>query len=455
MAGSAATTFDDLMSRTPMRVFQWVTVVVCMLALVSDGIDMQLLGIIAPLVTADFGVDRGTFGIAMMAALVGFGLGAFSGGWLGDRIGRRYALAIATVIFASATAGASLADGVWSMAGWRVLGGLGFGAVYANALTMASEWVPERYRAVTLSTLSVGTPLGGTVVGWLGPLLAENYGWRSTFLFIGLGSLLLVIIVLLALRDSPAFLMLRGKHEQAERTARLVAGGPVALAAAREQGGADAAPIGVLHPTNMRFNIGVGLAFTAFALCAYAILNWSTSFLTAGGFTLQEAGRIISIAGITSMIGSVLAGILTRQFGSWKVMIGLSISLLATMLVTAFVVETLPDLPTADEKFLVLCLIGLAGALFSAGIAMMYVIMAAGYSPSCRSAGIGFGIFMSRVGAVSASGAGGWLLDLGAGSVIPYFAVLAVSAALVFVAAFVIDRHVPPLRQPEPEPVPA
>ena len=95
MAGQAATTFDEALSRAPMRVFQWVTVIVCMVALISDGIDMQLLGIISPLIIADFGVNRSVFGLAVGAALVGFGIGAFGGGWLGDRIGRRNALASA------------------------------------------------------------------------------------------------------------------------------------------------------------------------------------------------------------------------------------------------------------------------------------------------------------------------------------------------------------------------
>src|SRR4051794_30314814 len=166
-----ATTFGDAVSRAPMRAFQWATLIVCMVVLVSDGIDMQLLGIVAPLVIADYGVDRGTFGIAMSAALVGFGLGAWGGGWLGDSIGRRYTLALAALVFALATVGASQSDGVWHMALWRVLGGLGFGAAYANALAMASEWMPDRLRPVVISTLSVGTPIGGAVVGWIGPSL--------------------------------------------------------------------------------------------------------------------------------------------------------------------------------------------------------------------------------------------------------------------------------------------
>jgi hypothetical protein len=39
---------------------------------------------------------------------------------------------------------------------------------------MASEWLPERWRPVAVSTLAVGTPIGGAVVGSLGPDIAER-----------------------------------------------------------------------------------------------------------------------------------------------------------------------------------------------------------------------------------------------------------------------------------------
>ena len=443
----AAMTFGEAMSRAPLRAFQWATLAVCLLVLVCDGIDMQLLGIVAPLVIKAFGVTRGTFGIAMSAALVGFGLGAWSGGWLGDRIGRRYTLVIAALVFALSTVAASRADGVWTMAMWRVCGGLGFGAAYANALAMASEWLPERWRPVAISTLSVGTPLGGTVVGWIGPNLAHAYGWRGTFVVFGLATLLVAAVVLAILRDSPSFLLARGKTDEAARTARRVLKDDVELTAERHHTDLGSGPsVGVLHRSNLRLNIGVGVAFAAAALVAYGILNWTTTFLTAAGFTLPQAGNVVSVTGITSMVGSVAAGLLTRRFGSKLVLTSVSATLVVLLLALAFVVEALPAMPSPEQRLVVLALIGAAGAVFSAAIATMYVVMALGYPLSCRSAGIGFGIFMSRVGAIAASGLGGALLDFGKGSVIPFFGVLAVSAALIAAAALVLDRHVPAAR---------
>ena len=447
MAQPAAITFGEALSRAPLRAFQWATLAVCLLVLVCDGIDMQLLGVVAPVVIKDFHVTRGTFGIALSAALVGFGLGSWAGGWLGDVVGRRYALAVAALVFALATVAASRADGVWSMAGWRVLAGLGFGAGYSNALAMASEWLPERWRPVAVSTLSVGTPLGGTVAGWIGPMLVLASGWRGTFVAFGLATLLLLVFVLAVLRDSPSFLLAKGKAQAAGQAARRVLGGEFELKAdSHGELTAAGGRIGVLHRSNLRLNIGVGVAFAAAALVAYGILNWTTTMLTARGFTLGQAGNVVSVAGITSMVGSVAAGMLTRQFGSRRVLVAVGAILVVLLLAVAFVIQTLHAAPGPEQRLEVLAMIAAAGAVFSAGIATLYVVMALGYPQSCRSAGIGFGIFLGRVGAVSASGLGGALLDLGHGSVLPFFGVLALSAVLVSAAAFVIDRHVPPAR---------
>ena len=310
---------------------------------------------------------------------------------------------------------------------------------------MASEWLPERWRPVAVSTLSVGTPLGGTVAGWIGPILVVASGWRGTFVSFGLATLLLVAVVLSLLRDSPSFLLSRGKPEAAARAARRVLGGDVELVG-DSQGELTAAGvrIGVLHPSNLRFNIGVGVAFAAAALVAYGILNWTTTMLTARGFTLGQAGNVVSVAGITSMVGSVAAGLLTRRFGSRLVLIIVGAALVVLLLALAFVVQAMAAAPEAQARMLVLVMIGVLAAVFSAAIATLYVVMALGYPQSCRSAGIGFGVFLGRVGAISASGLGGALLDLGHGSVLPFFGVLTLSAALISAAALVIDRHVPP-----------
>ena len=457
---SDRTTFVEALNARPMKPVQWAIAATCMLVLVCDGIDLQLLGTVAPAVMEAFGVSRTVFGIAMMAALIGFGIGGWGGGWMGDRIGRRWTLAISAVVFSLATIGASTSSGtetvtfgplsaplaVWEMAGWRLVGGLGFGAAYANALSMAGEWLPDRWRPVVVSTLAVGTPIGGTVVGWIGPDLVIERGWDGTFVVFGIGTMAVLIPILLVLRDSPSFLLARGKAEQAQRNARIVLEEGLTLAPDRHYSDNEGGPqIGVLHRSNFRLNLGIGIAFAAATLVAYGILSWGTTFLTAQDFTLDQAGNAVALAGLSSMAGSIVIGEAIRRLGSKLVMATLSAVLVVWMLAIGNVMEGLPAEIDESTRTMVTWLVGMSGFAFSAAIAGFYVMMTAGYPPSCRSAGIGFGIFMSRIGAVSATGFGGWLLDLGGESTWPFFGTLAAASVLISAAAFVVDRHVPAL----------
>ncbi|WP_305096789.1 MFS transporter [Croceibacterium aestuarii] len=439
-----ATTFSAAISRQQLKTFSILTFAICMLVLVADGMDAQLLGIVAPVVIDEFGVDRGTFGIAMSSALVGFGLGSWGGGWLGDMVGRRWSLALASLVFALGTVGASTSDDVWIMAAWRLVSGLGFGSAYANAIALAGEWLPDKWRSVGVTTLSVGTPAGGLVVASLAPTLLDAYGWRGTFVAVGIATLIVVVLIVAILRDSPSFLLARGKPDAARIAARKVLDQDVEFVTERHMTDTEAGAIGVLDASNFRLNLGIGIAFAAATMVAYGMLNWGTTFLTAKGMTLDAASYTVAVGGITSMIASIAVGLVIQRLGSRRVVAALSGSLFVTLVVFTVVLERLSGPPSASEQTLVIVLYGLSAALFSGAIASFYALMTHGYPASCRSAGIGFGIFVGRVGAIAATGLGGWLIDLGGGSLLPFFAVLCVGALLISAAAIINDRHVPP-----------
>lgn len=437
-------TFNEVLSRQPLRTFSVVTFIICAIVLVADGMDQQLLGIVAPIIIDEYGIDRGTFGYAMGASLVGFGLGSWGGGWLGDKIGRRWSMALAATVFSLGTIAASTAGDVWQMTFWRLISGLGFGSAYANAIALTGEWLPMRWRSVGVTTISVGTPAGGMVVAAMAPTLVENYGWPGTFVFLGVVTFLVVLLIVFVLRDSPTYLLARGKVEEARNVAGKVSNEALELVAERHHTDTAAGAIGVLDRSNLRLNIGVGIAFTSATMVAYGVLNWTTTFLQAKGFAFDQASYAVSIAGLTSIFASIAAGLLVQRFGSKVSMYSFSGSLFVTLVLLTITLESMTGAPSDDDRLLVVVLIGVAAALFSASIASMYAIMTHAYPSSCRSAGIGFGIFMGRFGAIGSSSLGGWLLDIGNGSTIPFFAVLCVGALLISCAAFVIDRPVPP-----------
>ncbi len=439
-----SSTFSEILARQPLRLFSVLNFAICMIVLVADGVDAQLLGIAIPVMLEDLGATRAAMGWATGLTLVGFGLGSWSGGWLGDRIGRPWSLALAAAIFSLGTIAASTSDSVAQMAFWRLLGGLGFGSAYSNAIALAGEWLPERWRSVAVTTISVGTPAGGLIAARYAPTLIEQYEWQGTFVFFGVATLILCMLLVIAfLRDSPAFLLQRGKKAEAEKSLRKITDEKIDLAPERHAGDTAAGSVGVFDNSNLRMNIGVSVSFTSVALVAYGILTWTTTMLTAEGFSFPQAAYAVQIAGFTSIGAAIAVGLLIHRFGSRVMVMLISITLFFALLALGWKVVTLSDVPTESEISTVTWLVGLAAAIFSAGVASNYAIMTRGYPVSCRSAGIGFGIFMARIGAVASTSLGGWLLDRG---VVTFFTVLCVAAVLVSTAAFVIDKekHVPP-----------
>jgi AAHS family 4-hydroxybenzoate transporter-like MFS transporter len=425
--------FSAALDRSPVRPFQLTVIVFGLLLLVFDGIDLQSLPLVTPLILAEWGIDRSAFGPALAASLFGMGFGSILGGMLGDRIGRLRALFIACLIFGSSTIAAALTNDVWTISTVRALGGLGFGAAYPNALALVSDWVPERWRANTVSFVSIGIPIGISVSAAMMPYLLPAYGWRGAFVAFGAGSVLLGGLAIVLLREPPPFLLARGKTDAARRNAARVIDPAIELlpeGSPAESGEA----VGVFDRRNRLLNVGMVISFSASTTLVYGLLNWTTVLLTAAGFTLPQAQHAGVWQGILSIVGGLSAGATTRAFGSRTVTIAGAALILASIVALGWMAASLGGTPSAGERMVIILLEGLAVGLVSMMITVFYVVMAHGYPSSCRSGGIGFVITSGRLFSIAMVYYGGALLNLG----FPwYFGVLGAIALLVFAAAFI------------------
>ena len=110
----------------------------------------------------------------------------------------------------------------WSFALFRFITGLGIGGEYAAINSAVDELIPGKVRGtvdlVVNATFWVGAALG-SIASWIllnAGIAPVNLGWRFAF---GTGAVLGsgVLILRLAVPESPRWLMLRGKEEDADR----------------------------------------------------------------------------------------------------------------------------------------------------------------------------------------------------------------------------------------------
>src|SRR5512138_1088643 len=100
-------------------------VLVCLIAAAVEGYDIQSFGIAAPKLVADLGLTASQQGLAASAVLFGHILGAFGGGWLADRLGRKPVLVGAVLLFGLFSLGTALSHGYGFLLAMRLATGLG------------------------------------------------------------------------------------------------------------------------------------------------------------------------------------------------------------------------------------------------------------------------------------------------------------------------------------------
>jgi len=444
-------TFSQAVSTGPVRLFQLTVVTMVLLVLVLDGMDAQALGLVVPSIIAEWGVDRAEFGTSLTASLLGAGIGALLGGWLGDRFGRVTMLFASALFFGATTMASSQADTIETLAALRLLGGLGFGAAGPNGVALASEWTPERFRTHVIALLSVGTPGGGTIAAGIAPFLLDDFGWRGLFLIFGGASILIGFLALLLVRETPSWLLAKGREDAANRTARRIFGQEIELLPEPDgiigTTGAEGTRVGLFHRDHTRLTAGVAIAFSACTAIVYGLTLWGVVLFTSRGFTQDQAIGVIFWAGLMSVAGALAGGPVVRILGSRRTMAACSAITFAAVVILFLMVEHLSAAPDGATLAAVYVLAGIMGGVASLGISTIYTMMALGYPVSCRSTGIGLGMLLGRIGGIAMALSGGYLLNWGGTSVLPFFGVMAACALAVSSSTWIIDRHIAPARE--------
>lgn len=210
-----------------------------------DGLQVTLAGSLA-------GILEDKNGLALTAPqvtagattyLAGAVIGAILFGYLTDRLGRRKLFLVTVATYSLATLATALSWNFGSFAVFRMLTGLGIGGEYAAINSAVDELIPGKVRG-TVDLIVNATFWLGALVGSVASLfllnthaVSPNISWRLAFgiaAVLGIG----VLIMRLAVPESPRWLMLRGREEEADKivkgiedkvTATLSKKGPDAL----------------------------------------------------------------------------------------------------------------------------------------------------------------------------------------------------------------------------------
>jgi sugar phosphate permease len=125
-------------------------------------------------------------------------------GWMVDRIGIYYTMALGQLIVGSFIIALSCANSFVMLCVLLFLAGLGHAAINPATGKAVMHWFSVRGRATAMSFKQTGIPMGGALAAATLPSLALFMGWRKALIIAGSVSLFSVVLCLILYRESPA-----------------------------------------------------------------------------------------------------------------------------------------------------------------------------------------------------------------------------------------------------------
>ncbi|MDD2764621.1 MAG: MFS transporter [Opitutaceae bacterium] len=182
--------------------FRYVILGLLFLETILNFTDLQTLAVLAPILKGREGLlmTDADYAQVNLCFQVAFVLMFLLGGWIVDRIGSRWAMALAVAWWSAAEILHGLARNPTDLMICRFLFGFAYPGAYLAAAKIVAEWFPAKERALGTGVYTAGATVGATIAP---PLIAGLYGWagwRPVFFVVGGAGFVYLILWLIFYR---------------------------------------------------------------------------------------------------------------------------------------------------------------------------------------------------------------------------------------------------------------
>ena len=193
---------DDGASLVDSRTAAWRLLTTLGLVALGNS-SMYVVSVVLPAVQAEFGVGRGAASLPYTLMMVSLGLGGIFTGRLADRHGIAPVLMMGAAAVCAGYLWAALSPSIWSFGlAHALLGFLGGAATFAPLMADTTLWWAKR-RGMAVAVCASGNYLAGAVWPPLAQWGITHYGWRPTYMVLGLVCGVGMALLALRMRQPP------------------------------------------------------------------------------------------------------------------------------------------------------------------------------------------------------------------------------------------------------------
>jgi len=415
--------------------YQFLIAFLCFVVVAIDGFDTAIIGFIAPSLRSEWHLAPQQLSPLLSAGLFGLAVGSFVAGPLGDRIGRKVVLVLSVLFFGIWSLASAYTDSLVSLTVFRFLTGLGLGGAMPNAITLTSEYSPQRSKSVVVTAMFCGFTLGSGAGGLIAAQLIPAYGWRSVLLLGGYGPIACAALLFFLLPESVRFLVLRRPHSKQtgailQRIAPRENFSSAVFVIPEPPASVRRSPVTQLFAAPLGFGtLTLWATFFMSLLIVYLLTNWLPTLFRDAGFPLEKAALVSVMYQLGGTIGAIVLGWAMDRRNPYVV--------LAVAYFTSTLFIALIGFQYTNLLILNLAVAGV-GFCVSGSQVGANALAAAFYPTSNRVTGVSWALGVGRCGAILGSLMGGALLGAGFGfsAIILLLAIPALLASAAIFAMF-------------------
>ncbi|WER50347.1 MFS transporter [Cupriavidus sp. WKF15] len=375
----------------PMRASQILIVAICILITMIDGYEIIVMPFVIPTLAKTWSLSPVEAGYLLSASVLGMALGAILVSPLADRIGRRTQILVCLGFITAGMLLSATSSTLAELIAYRTFAGLFIGGVIASINVLVSEFSSDKHRGVVMGLYGIGLPLGSALAGLIVTPLLASHGWRAPFIFGGMLTLLMMVLVFFVLPESVEYLVDKRPRRALEKynaiAARLGFPQSQALPPASMQAVRNVALRAIFGGGMLRRTICLWIGYAGLTAAFYFANTWTTKIIADSSGNPAFGVR----AGMMLMVGGVAAALLfaalSLRFRPVLVTAGvlfggaLSFALYATQI---------------HNVSMALSLAVLVGLFVNGGIVAFYAISPSVYPAVARGTGVGLMIGFGR-----------------------------------------------------------
>ncbi len=272
----------------------------------------------------EFGWSRATISGASSVTMLFVGLMGIFSGRLNDRLGPRVIMVVSGLFLGGGYLLMSLLQAPWQL--YLFLGvivGTGMASHDIVTLSTVARWFVRR-RGMMTGIVKTGTGAGQLMVPLIVTALIAGYGWRDSYIIIGIAALTLFVLLAQLFRRDPQQMGLL--PDGADRTKS-------AASDSAEQG------LSLREATRTRRFWIICLAYFSTIYCLLTIIIHIVPHVTDIGISEASAAGVLATIGGVSMAGRFIMGTASDRIGSKRAWIICFIILIASFIWLQFAWE--------------------------------------------------------------------------------------------------------------------